>query len=52
MISENLREEAEKNPNIRICGPAEEMPFDESGNLIGLPPYRYTYGTHTAAKES
>lgn len=52
MISENLREEAERNPNIRICGPAVEMPFDESGNLIGLPPCRNTYGVHGAAKDS
>ncbi|WP_283682380.1 lactate racemase domain-containing protein [Parablautia sp. Marseille-Q6255] len=52
MISENLREEAEKNPNIKICGEAVDFPFDEKGNLRGLPPYRYEYGVHKKAKDN
>lgn len=34
-LSENLREEIERNPMLEILGPAEEMEFDEGGNLAG-----------------
>jgi len=33
MLSENLLEEAEKIPNIKILGEPFELPFDENGNL-------------------
>jgi hypothetical protein len=32
-LSENLRGEIEKNPILKIMGPAEPMEFDEDGNL-------------------
>jgi hypothetical protein len=32
-ISENLVEEARRNPHIKIVGPATEMAFDADGNL-------------------
>lgn len=36
-LSENLREQIEAHPMLEILGPAWEFPFDESGNLSGLP---------------
>jgi hypothetical protein len=35
-LSENLRNEVNKNPLLEIVGPAEEMEFDQAGNLAGL----------------
>ncbi len=35
-LSENLRDEIRKNPTLEIVGPAEEMEFDQGGNLRGL----------------
>jgi len=35
-ISENLRDEIAKNPSLEITGPAEELEFDDRGNLSGL----------------
>ncbi len=35
-LSENLRDEIERNPALEIVGPAEAMEFDEAGNLSGL----------------
>jgi len=35
-ISENLRDQIEKNPALEVLGPAEEMEFDQAGNLEGL----------------
>jgi hypothetical protein len=35
-LSENLRDEIKKNPLLEIVGPAEEMEFDQAGNLAGL----------------
>ncbi len=32
-LSENLRDEIGKNPLLEIVGPAEELDFDEAGNL-------------------
>jgi hypothetical protein len=32
-ISENLVDEAHRNPRIKVLGPAEEMSFDSEGNL-------------------
>ena len=34
LVSENLRTELESNPAIRVLGPAVELPFDSSGNLV------------------
>ncbi len=36
-LSENLRGEIGKNPELEILGPAFEMEFDENGNLEGMP---------------
>jgi hypothetical protein len=36
LISEALVAEAEKNPNITICGSATEIPFDIDGNISDL----------------
>ena len=33
-LSENLRPEIEKNPDLEILGPPQELPFDEQGNLV------------------
>jgi hypothetical protein len=35
-LSENLKDEIRKNPLLEITGPAEEMEFDEAGNLASL----------------
>lgn len=35
-LSENLRDEIRNNPMLEIIGPAEELDFDEAGNLGGL----------------
>src|SRR5580700_9841411 len=35
-LSENLRGEIRKNPMLEIVGEAEEMEFDQAGNLKGL----------------
>ena len=35
-LSENLRAEIEKNPNLEITGPAEDLEFDRAGNLPKL----------------
>ncbi|MGH9667777.1 MAG: hypothetical protein ACRD9L_25445, partial [Bryobacteraceae bacterium] len=35
-LSENLRAEIEKNPILEILGPATEMEFDRSGNLVEI----------------
>ncbi|HYL76154.1 MAG TPA: hypothetical protein VEU96_18235 [Bryobacteraceae bacterium] len=35
-LSENLRDAIDRNPQLEIVGPAEEMAFDEEGNLPGL----------------
>jgi hypothetical protein len=35
-LSENLRAEIRKNPMLEIVGEAEEMEFDQAGNLKGL----------------
>ncbi len=35
-LSENLTDQIRKNPMLEIIGPAEEMEFDEAGNLGGL----------------
>ena len=35
-LSENLRDEIRNNPMLEIVGPAEEMEFDQAGNLKGL----------------
>jgi hypothetical protein len=35
-LSENLRPEIEKNPDLEILGPPQELPFDEQGNLVSL----------------
>jgi hypothetical protein len=35
-LSENLRDEIRNNSTLEILGPAEEMEFDEAGNLGGL----------------
>lgn len=33
-LSENLLPEIEKNPDLEILGPPQELPFDEQGNLV------------------
>jgi hypothetical protein len=35
-LSENLREEIQKNPALEIVGTAEDFDFDSTGNLSGL----------------
>ena len=35
-VTENLRAEIEKNPQLEIVGPAESWEFDKRGNLEGL----------------
>jgi len=35
-LSENLRAEIRKNPVLEILGEAEQMEFDQAGNLRGL----------------
>jgi hypothetical protein len=35
-LSQNLRGEIEKNPDLEIAGPAEDLEFDEVGNLPKL----------------
>jgi hypothetical protein len=35
-LSENLRDEIRNNSMLEIIGPAEELEFDEAGNLAGL----------------
>jgi hypothetical protein len=35
-VSENLRPQIEQNPQLEIVGPAREMQFDDSGNLVHL----------------
>jgi hypothetical protein len=35
-LSENLREEIQSNPMLEILGPAEELDFNEAGDLGGL----------------
>jgi hypothetical protein len=35
-LSENLLPEIEKNPDLEILGPPQELPFDEQGNLVSL----------------
>lgn len=35
-LTENLRSEIEKNPNLEIVGDAEDIEFDQDGNLAGL----------------
>jgi hypothetical protein len=37
MLSENLREEIEGNPNLEIVGPPHPVEFDAAGNLTGSP---------------
>ena len=37
MLSENLREEIEGNPNLEIVGPPHPVEFDAAGNLAGSP---------------
>lgn len=49
MISENLKGEAERCHNLRICGEAVSMPFNAEGNLEGMRPHRYTYGVHAGS---
>lgn len=51
LISENLLQEAEKNPDIRICGEPEEVLFDEYGNVSGLGKAAKDYGAHSRAAE-
>jgi hypothetical protein len=38
VLSENLKPEIEKDPLLEILGPARELQFDASGNLIDLLP--------------
>jgi hypothetical protein len=35
-LSENLLSEIRKNPQIEILGPARELEFDSSGNLVEM----------------
>ena len=35
-LSENLRAQIEKNPNLEILGEAEELAFDRKGDLAGI----------------
>lgn len=35
-LSENLHDQIDTNPMLEVVGPAEEMGFDEEGNLAGL----------------
>jgi hypothetical protein len=35
-LSENLRDEIQRNPNLTILGPARPMDFDSEGNLVEL----------------
>src|SRR5260370_37479151 len=35
-LSDNLRDQISKNPLLEIVWPAEEIDFDDSGNLAGL----------------
>jgi len=37
MLSENLREEIERNERLSILGPGEPLEFDQDGNLLGSP---------------
>jgi hypothetical protein len=43
-LSENLREEIEKNADLEIIGPAEDLDFDAAGNLPKL-----AFASHPAA---
>src|SRR5579864_614482 len=43
-LSENLRDQIAKNPQLEIVGPAEEMGFDEERNLPGLVVQQETAG--------
>jgi hypothetical protein len=36
MLSENLREQIEANPNLEIIGPAQDFCYDQSGNLPAM----------------
>jgi hypothetical protein len=35
-LSENLRDKIRNHPMLEILGPAEELSFDEAGNLVEL----------------
>ena len=35
-LSENLRDQIRKNPMLEILGPAEDLEFDEAGNVSGV----------------
>jgi hypothetical protein len=37
LLSENLREAVEGNPNLEIVGPPQPVEFDTAGNLTGSP---------------
>ena len=43
-LSENLRGEIQRNPNLEIVGPAEDMDFDAAGNLTALIGQPHTVG--------
>jgi hypothetical protein len=47
-LSENLRPEIDRNPLLEVVGPAEEMKFDEAGNLgeLKLESEAATVGRH------
>ncbi|MDQ6707759.1 MAG: hypothetical protein M3Z85_17500 [Acidobacteriota bacterium] len=45
-LSENLRQEIEKNPILEIVGDAQEMPFDSRGNLESLVATGELVGAH------
>ena len=49
LISENLLEEAGKNPAIRILGEPAQIPFDEEGNVCGRKKAAKEYGSHDKA---
>jgi hypothetical protein len=43
-LSENLRADIERHPALEIVGPAEEMDFDEAGNLSAFAGEPHTVG--------
>ena len=43
-LSENLRDDIRKHPNLEIVGPAEAMDFDAAGNLSALTVEQHTVG--------
>jgi hypothetical protein len=43
-VTENLRPQLERNPLIEFLGPARELPFDSSGNLIPIQETAVSHG--------